>query len=80
MKKIEEMRKNLVKAGFYNKWDIDKICDIEKAYLEECEDIAEQCEAEGYPANGSDYDLRCAEARKYYNEQLEEIDREYEEE
>ena len=80
MKKIEEMRKNLLKAGFYKKEDINKICEIEKAYLEECEEIAEQCEAEGYPANGNNYDIRCEEARKYYDEQLEEIDREYEEE
>lgn len=25
----------------------------------ECEEIAEECEAEGYPAHGSNYDLRC---------------------
>ena len=80
MKKIEEIRKNLVEAGFYRKEDIEKICEIERAYLEECRDIAEQCEAEGYPAHGSNYDLRCAEARKYYNEQLEAIDSKYEEE
>jgi hypothetical protein len=80
MKKIEEIRKNLVEAGFYRKEDIEKICEIEKAYLEECRDIAEQCEAEGYPAHGSNYDLRCAEARKCYNEQLEAIDGKYEEE
>lgn len=80
MKKIEEIRKNLEEAGFYRKEDIEKICEIERAYLEECRDIAEQCEAEGYPAHGSNYDLRCAEARKYYNEQLEAIDSKYEEE
>lgn len=80
MKKIEEIRGNLVEAGFYKKEDIEKICEIERAYLEECRDIAEQCEAEGYPAHGSCYDLRCAEARKYYNEQLEAIDSKYEEE
>ena len=76
--KVKEIRKNLEEAGFYNKEDINKICEIEKAYLDECEEIAEQCEAEGYPANGSNYDLRCSEARKYYDEQLERIDRKYE--
>lgn len=80
MKKIEEIRKNLVEAGFYNKNDIEEICRIEAAYLEECEGIAAECEAEGYPANGSNYELRCAEARKYYDEQLALIDSKYEEE
>lgn len=80
MKKIEEIKKNLVEAGFYNEKDIDEICRIESAYLEECEDIAAECEAEGYPANGSNYELRCAEARKYYDEQLALIDSKYEEE
>ena len=28
-------------------------------YTEECEDISDECEAEGYPGHGSNYDLRC---------------------
>lgn len=78
--KIEKIRENLVKAGFYKKEDIEKICRIESAYLDECEEIAEECELEGYPANGSNYELRCSEARKYYDEQLALIDSKYEEE
>lgn len=77
--KIEELRKSLVEAGFYKKEDIEKICRLEAAYIDECEEIADQCELEGYPANGSNYDLRCSEARKYYDEQLELIDSKYEE-
>lgn len=48
---IEEMRNSMLKAGVYTKADIDKICELEKAYQDECQEIAEQCEAEGYPSN-----------------------------
>ena len=71
---IEEMRNSMLKAGIYTKTDIDKICELEKAYQEECQEIAEQCEAEGYPSNGSNYELRCENARKYYDEQIADID------
>ena len=75
---IEEMRNSMLDAGVYSKADIDKICELEKAYQDECHEIAEQCEAEGYPSNGSNYELRCADARKYYDEQIETIDANYE--
>lgn len=75
---IEEMRNSMLKAGVYTKADINKICELEQQYRNECEEIAEQCEAEGYPANGSNYELRCADARKYYDEQIEIIDANYE--
>lgn len=42
---IEEMRNSMLKAGVYTKADIDKICELEKAYQDECQEIAEQCEA-----------------------------------
>ena len=77
--KIEELCKNLEEAGFYKKEDIKEICEIEKAYLEECEEIAEECRDEGYPSHGSNYELRCSVARKYYDEQLALIDSKYEE-
>lgn len=49
---IDEMRNSMLEAGVYTKADIDKICELEKAYQDECQEIAEQCEAEGYPTNG----------------------------
>lgn len=49
---IEEMRNSMLDAGVYSKADIDKICELEQQYINECKEIAEQCEAEGYPANG----------------------------
>lgn len=58
MPTIEEMRQSMTNAGVYSKADIDKICELEKAYQDECQEIAEQCEAEGYPSNGSNYELR----------------------
>lgn len=75
---IEEMRNSMLDAGVYSKADIDKICELEKAYQDECQEIAEQCKTEGYPANGSNYELRCSETRKYYDEQIEIIDANYE--
>lgn len=73
------MRRNMTAAGVYREADIEKICNLEAQYLKECEDIAEQCEAEGYPSFGGNYDLRCAESRKYYDQLIEEIDSKYDE-
>lgn len=77
MPTIEEMRQSMTEANVYSKTDIDKICELEKQYREECKEIAEQCEVEGYPANGSNYELRCAEVRKYYDHEFELIDSKY---
>lgn len=77
MSTIEEMRNSMLKANVYTKADIDKICKLEQEYKDECEKIAEQCEAEGYPSNGSNYELRCENARAYYDEQLADIDTNY---
>lgn len=74
---IEEMRNSMLDAGVYSKADIDKICELEQQYINECKEIAEQCEAEGYPANGSNYELRCESARAYYDEQIAYIDAKY---
>lgn len=74
MQTIEEMRQSMTQANVYTKADIDKICELEKAYQDECQEIAEQCEAEGYPSNGSNYELRCENARAYYDEQIAYID------
>ena len=74
MNKIAEMRRNMTAAGVYSKEDIDKICKLEAQYLKECEEIAEECEAEGYPPYGNNYDLRCSDERRYYDELIEKID------
>ena len=75
--KIQDMRKSMTQAGVYSKADIDEICRLEYEYLEECAEIAEECELEGYPANGGNYELRCESARKYYDEQIAYIDEKY---
>lgn len=77
MQTVEDMRQSMTKANVYTKTDIDKICELEKQYRDECYEIAEQCEAEGYPSNGSNYELRCENARKYYDEQIAYIDANY---
>jgi hypothetical protein len=43
-------------------------------YDEECERIAEECAAEGYPSHGSNYDLRVEQLREYYPEIFGECD------
>lgn len=49
-------------------------------FLSECDEIAAQCEEEGYPANGSNYDLRVTNLMRRYPELFaeEEDDWEYE--
>lgn len=76
---IEKMRKSMIDAGVYSIEDIEEICKLEADFLEECEEIALECEKEGYPANGSNYDLRCGETRKYYDEKIQLIVDKYEE-
>lgn len=71
------MRRSMTQANIYTKTDIDKICELEKQYRNEYQVIAEQCEAEGYPSNGSNYELRCENARAYYDEQIAYIDAKY---
>lgn len=39
-----------------------------KEYNEECELIAQECEEEGYPSHGSNYELRCSQLREDYPE------------
>ncbi len=75
---IEKLRKSLTDAGVYSLDDINEICRLEKEYQEECDVISEECVAEGYPSHGSNYDLRCEQARKYYDEQLSYINEKYE--
>lgn len=77
MNRIEEMRRNMTAAGVYSQADIKKICKLEEQYLKERADIAAECEAEGYPSYGNNYDLRCSDARRYYDELIEKIDSKY---
>ena len=76
-KRIEELRNSMLAAGVYSTADIEEICKLEEDFAAECEEIAEQCEAEGYPSNGENYELRCAEARKCYDERIALIDSAY---
>lgn len=41
-------------------------------YLAECEEIAQECEDEGYPSRGSNYEIRCkALWDRFYADDLE---------
>lgn len=46
-----------------------KIKCLEKAFKAECEEIALECEEEGYPSHGSNYDLRCSSLWERYEEE-----------
>lgn len=39
---------------------------LDDKYTGQCEDISSLCEAEGYPSNGSNYDLRCENLGESY--------------
>ena len=41
-------------------------CKINKMYEEDCAEISAQCEEEGYPSHGSNYDLRCESLGESY--------------
>ena len=36
------------------------------AYTAECDEIAQQCQEEGYPSHGSNYSLRAEQAYRYW--------------
>jgi hypothetical protein len=78
-RKIDNMKAAMVAAGFYKLADIEEICQLEEQYMNECAEISRQCEEEGFPGTGENYDIRCAAARQWYDEQIEAIDQKYEE-
>lgn len=47
----------------------EKIKKLWEEYKEECEEIADLCEEEGFPRYGENYDLRCGNAYSWYQEQ-----------
>ena len=56
MKKLTEEQKN----------------ELYSQYLVECEEIAQECEDEGYPSRGSNYEIRCkALWDRFYADDLE---------
>lgn len=57
MENLEKMYED----AWYDKEKMDEVLNlIVKEYSAECEKIAELCEEEGYPSNGSNYELRVA--------------------
>ncbi len=54
-----------------------EIKDLYSQYKEDCKDEERQCEAEGYPSNGSNYELRCTDNwNRFYAEWLESLEQE----
>ena len=77
---IEDMRENMISAGVYSLADIETICRLEYEYLDECDEIAEECFREFGYDYGSNYELRCENVRKEYDELIEAIIAKYNEE
>ena len=73
MNKIEKMRNSMLAAGKLTIEQIDEICELEEAFIEECKEIALECEEEGLPSHGSTYDLRVESLREWYDEQIDAI-------
>ena len=69
---------NRLKKDGYTMEDIDAIIRLRAEYAKECEKIADQCVEEGYPSNGSNYELRCENINSYYDEQEDAIHAKYE--
>lgn len=76
---ISSMVKSMLEANIYSHEDIVTIGKLELAYLEKCESISLDCAREGYPSHGSNYELRCAQARSYYEDEIRVISSKYEE-
>lgn len=77
--KYESIIQALTKLN-YTKEDIDEVIRLEREFDAECKSIEEACEEEGYPSNGSNYELAVADSRKWYDEQEEYIHAKYESE
>lgn len=69
-KNVMNIKRNMLRVGKLTWKQIIEICKLEAQYEYECRKIAIQCENEGYPSHGSNYELRCANARQYYDEQI----------
>lgn len=77
MSRIEEMRKRMINDCCYSMNDINRICEIEQEFDDLCLSISEELEQNGLPSHGTDYELQCEDARKYYDMLLNEIDSKY---
>lgn len=77
--KYESITQALTKLH-YSQEDINEIIRLEREFDAECKSIEEVCEEEGYPSNGSNYELAVADSRKWYDEQEEYIYAKYESE
>ena len=69
-KKMMKMKRDMLRAGVLTWKQVSDICKLEEQFAAECDEIAAQCEAEGYPSHGSNYESRCSNARQYYDEQI----------
>lgn len=63
----------------YSAKDVQAIKDLYKEYEKGCEQIAADCEKEGYPGYGSNYDLRAGQLWDLINQDIELIESKYEE-
>lgn len=48
--------------------EVNGLTEVYNQYVEDCEEISEQCVQEGYPSRGSNYELRVEGLRQSYPE------------
>lgn len=74
--RFTDLVKKLMNDG-YAMEDINEIVRLRVECLEECESVAEQCEEEGYPGHGYNYELRCESIKEWYDQQEDAIHEKY---
>lgn len=74
---IEEITIEEVEAEFEAQQADEELDALMEEYRAACAEIARECEEEGYPSHGENYDLRCAQLwRDSYAEYFEEDEEE----
>lgn len=76
MTSLEETKKYYTSRG-YSREDIDLIIEYMEEFYDRCGEIAADCEEEGYPSHGSNYDLRVENEWKECEEAIRRIERQY---
>lgn len=69
---------NYISANYSAK-DVQAIKDLHKEYEEGCDLLTADCEKEGYPSHGANYDLRVGQLWDSINSDIELIESKYEE-
>lgn len=76
-KEIDERTAAMRRLG-YSEEDIRECLSLDRQFEDDCDKIAEQCEAEGYPSHGYNYELRVEQLEEFYRDKYNAIEMKYE--